>query len=111
LIDSKEKLSSILECPVDSLSLPYGEYTAREIAQAEAAGYRFVFSNVPVWKETPGKILRGRVSVEPDDWPLEFWLKIRGGYGWMAITDFLHQVRGWKRVPVGQAMMAESEVY
>jgi hypothetical protein len=31
-------------------------------------------------------LLLGRISVSPRDWPLEFRLKVRGAYNWMAVA-------------------------
>lgn len=87
---SKTDLEASAGMQVTTLSLPYGEYRPSTLQQCFAAGYEHVFANVPVWDAfSCGGFLRGRVSVEPTDWPVEFWLKLRGGYDWLAIPGWL----------------------
>ena len=49
------------------------------------AGYRKVFTMDPdtVRPDDP-RILVGRIRVDPYDWKIEFWLKIRGAYKGVA---------------------------
>jgi peptidoglycan/xylan/chitin deacetylase (PgdA/CDA1 family) len=100
LRDSRSQLEALCPGPVTSLSFPYGEYDNSVLERCASTGYQFVFANVPVWSRfSCGGILRGRVPVEPEDWPIEFWLKLRGGYDWLALPGYLrHQlIPSWQR--------------
>jgi peptidoglycan/xylan/chitin deacetylase (PgdA/CDA1 family) len=87
LAESKRTLESITRAPVTMLSFPYGSFDGRVLEAAGAAGYQHLFANVPVWAGTRdrGQLL-GRINVSPRDWPLEFRLKARGAYNWMALA-------------------------
>lgn len=87
LIASRRTLEAITGTRVSMLSLPYGSFDDRVIAAAEWAGYQHVFANVPVERGVgDGARLVGRVNVTLHDWPIEFLLKLHGGYDWMAIA-------------------------
>ncbi len=79
---SREWLQRFTGKPVDCLSLPYGSCGEQVLEAAAAAGYAAVFSNVPDDRRRP--LLIGRTNVSPSDWPIEFRLKVVGGYEWMA---------------------------
>lgn len=85
LAHSKHALERLVGEPVTMLSLPYGSFSPPVLEEARAAGYERVFANVPVTKGA-GEGLVGRINVTPADWPLEFRLKARGAYGWMALA-------------------------
>ena len=87
LVTSRETLEAITGARVTMLSLPYGSFNDRVLAAAERAGYEQVFANVPVERGAgDGLRLVGRVNVTLQDWPVEFLLKLYGGYDWMAIA-------------------------
>lgn len=81
-IQSKTDLEAILGREVSLFSFPHGSHNAALDQQARQSGYRRVFTaeagNIPC---TDGFIM-GRVPVEPDDWRLEFRLKVKGAYRW-----------------------------
>jgi peptidoglycan/xylan/chitin deacetylase (PgdA/CDA1 family) len=85
LTQSKRALERLVAEPVTMLSLPYGSFSPPVLEEARAAGYERVFANVPV-TDGAGAGLVGRINVTPADWPLEFRLKARGAYGWMALA-------------------------
>jgi len=85
LTQSKRALESLVAEPVTMLALPYGSFSTPVLEEARAAGYDRVFANVPVTRGA-GDGLVGRINVTPADWPLEFRLKARGAYGWMALA-------------------------
>jgi peptidoglycan/xylan/chitin deacetylase (PgdA/CDA1 family) len=93
LEQSKIELEQLLGREVSLFSFPYGRYSARVVEQARAAGYQRVFTISPTWAfETADEFVTGRVAVEPGDWPLELWLKVRGAYRWQAaVTGWLRQ--------------------
>ena len=87
LAASKRTLEEISGEPVRMLSLPYGSCTSSVLEEARAAGYEQVFANVPVGRGKPSLAgLVGRINVTPRDWPLEFRLKARGAYDWLALA-------------------------
>jgi peptidoglycan/xylan/chitin deacetylase (PgdA/CDA1 family) len=78
-------LSRLLGRPVDTFAFPYGAYADHVVALCRAAGYRFAFTTVPdMLDPRDDPFLRGRVLARVDDGRLEFWLKMRGGYGWKS---------------------------
>jgi len=87
LIESKNKLEEILNKRIELLAYPYGEYNQKVLEISKQAGYKRVFSNVPLFPATKieGFIL-GRISVEPDDWFIEYRLKLMGAYQWLPIA-------------------------
>ncbi|MGE3312991.1 MAG: polysaccharide deacetylase family protein [Limisphaerales bacterium] len=82
---SKSDLESVLQRPVELFSFPHGAHTAPLLAQARTAGYRRVFTVNPECLPAGTEAFSlGRIAVDPDDWPIEFMLKIRGAYRWNA---------------------------
>ena len=87
LAGSKRELEEITGAPVTILSFPYGSFDDRVLEAASAAGYRRLFANVPVMpRSQDGAQLVGRINVSPRDWRVEFRLKVRGAYDWMAVA-------------------------
>lgn len=84
LADSRTTLSQALRRGIETLAFPYGAHDERVVSAARAAGYAVMFSITPTPVSLGAGPVRGRVTVEPDDPPLEFFLKSRGGYAWMA---------------------------
>ena len=86
----RRELQQALGTTITLFAFPYGAYCEKLLSLCHDEGYRRVFANVPVWRRASrGGFLQGRVSVEPTDWGVEFWLKLRGGYNWLAVTGFL----------------------
>lgn len=84
IAESKRKLENILGRPVALFSFPHGEYNDELVAICHEAGYERVFTTDPsVERMAAGDYVIGRVTVEPTDSPLEFWLKLRGAYSWL----------------------------
>jgi peptidoglycan/xylan/chitin deacetylase (PgdA/CDA1 family) len=81
---SRAKIEALLGRPVLFFSFPYGGFTSNLVEQCREAGYQRVFTTLP---ELVSGDLRayavGRVRVDPDDWPLEFRLKLAGAYRWL----------------------------
>jgi peptidoglycan/xylan/chitin deacetylase (PgdA/CDA1 family) len=82
---SKQALEVELGRPVDLFSFPHGAFNGPLVRQARESGYRRLFTTEPrlVNPANPGLIV-GRVAAGPDDWPLEFRLKLAGAYRWQA---------------------------
>jgi peptidoglycan/xylan/chitin deacetylase (PgdA/CDA1 family) len=76
-------------------AFPYGDYDASILESCREAGYQFVFSIIPkVVDPTSEEFVRGRVSVDPADGPVEFYLKMSGAYAWMAHASALKRWLG-----------------
>jgi len=88
LNDSKRILKELTGYDVSLFSFPYGELDARTVDLARKVGYQRVFTVVPTYAlRSQDEYVCGRVSVSPDDWPVEFWLKLMGAYGWMPAAS------------------------
>jgi len=81
---SKTDLEKITGKSVDFLSFPFGSFKEVHVKIANEAGYQKVFTISPVRAFVkPKEFIVGRFVASPDDWKIEFWLKIRGGYLWL----------------------------
>ena len=79
--ESRNRLEAILGKEVRTLSFPHGAFDIRHVSMAREAGYERLFSISPkFYRETD--VVKGRVKVEPSDWPMEFRLKLAGAYRW-----------------------------
>jgi len=101
LIESKRRLENILNKRIDWLAFPHGEYNNKILEFSKQAGYKLVFAALPVLASNKYiNLLKGRICVSPDDWFIEFELKIRGAYQWLPIAvnlkrkvfSFLHNI-------------------
>jgi peptidoglycan/xylan/chitin deacetylase (PgdA/CDA1 family) len=91
LARSKAELEFVLGRQVELFSFPHGAHTARHVEQARQAGYRMVFTIEPSAVSGDSDLYTvGRVAADPEDWPIEFRLKIWGAYRWRC---YLHYVR------------------
>ena len=88
LVESRERLSSIIGSPVRIFCFPYGAFSLELAELARTAGYDHVFTTMPSLVE-PSDFMIGRVPVDPSDWRLEFHLKIMGAYRWTCGWIFL----------------------
>lgn len=89
--ESKKRLETILQMPVDTFSIPFGSYNDTVIENIHKAGYNKIFLNVP-FTNTKGSDscqLYGRIDVSPDDWDIEFRLKLLGAYEWLPIGIYI----------------------
>lgn len=87
LRDSKRVLEEILGYEVVLFSFPHGETDARTISFCRQEGYKKVFSVQPTYVLQAGdEYVMGRVSVSPEEWPIEFWLKLMGAYRWLPVA-------------------------
>jgi peptidoglycan/xylan/chitin deacetylase (PgdA/CDA1 family) len=87
---SRSMLAAIAGQDVRLISFPYGDYDLTVVQICEQAGYDLMFTIAPTPVDLRSRSrLRGRVSVSPDDGPLEFYLKISGSYRWIPIASAL----------------------
>jgi len=90
LVGSKSYLENLLNRRISTLSLPYGAYDSTVLELASSSGYRRVFGSWPMYPlSRPENFFVGRIPVGPDDWALEFRLKIMGAYQWLPIGILL----------------------
>lgn len=83
--ESRTALAQILGENVQTFALPYGSRNAEVLRLAASAGYTRLFLNVPATRrdrDSPVRIV-GRIRVDPTDWALEYYLKVRGAYQWL----------------------------
>jgi peptidoglycan/xylan/chitin deacetylase (PgdA/CDA1 family) len=83
--ESKAELEGLLGEKVALFSFPFGKYSERLVELARKVGYERVFTIEPEsgWAHTD-RFVTGRVAVDPDNWPIEFYLKLVGTYRWSA---------------------------
>lgn len=85
--DSKRKLESLLGREISLISVPYGQFDKKHTKLFKEAGYQRVFLNIPTFPATNTDLfVMGRISVEPDDWTLEYRLKLKGAYQWLPFA-------------------------
>ncbi len=84
ILEPRASLAALLGRTIDTFSFPYGDFNEKLICACRKAGYLRVFTTLPhqVFQNSEEFVI-GRVSVEPTDWKLEFYLKLLGGYSWM----------------------------
>ena len=75
--------------PALHLAFPFGDWSPEVAAAAVAAGYNHLWTvePKPVASGPSGdgaRELLGRVTVDADDWPIEYRLKTAGSYRWIA---------------------------
>ena len=92
LLESRTRLSEILDREVELFSFPYDECSLQLVENAKQCGYKKVFCNAMTFPDLSSRpYLVGRVDVSPADWRLEYWLKLKGAYLWIPLA------RGMKR--------------
>lgn len=92
---SKSALADLLGRDVTVFAFPYGEYDDQVVELCRAAKFRFVYTTMPhTLDPADASFVRGRVRADMDDWPIEFWLKLRGAYSW---TCKPRQLKRWLR--------------
>lgn len=83
LVNSRNQLENALGRTIKLFSFPYGLYDPNLVEWCREAGYERVFTVEPSFAfSATDQYVVGRVSVDPIDWPVEFWLKLRGAYNW-----------------------------
>jgi peptidoglycan/xylan/chitin deacetylase (PgdA/CDA1 family) len=87
LSESKKQLELVLGKKVPTLAFPYDDYNDEVVELARQAGYSRVFKDLPTnpMSRMDG-FLSGRISVSPEDWGIEYWLKLRGAYQWLPLA-------------------------
>jgi peptidoglycan/xylan/chitin deacetylase (PgdA/CDA1 family) len=83
LVRSQHDLEVLIGRPVDRHAYPYGDHSVAVVDVAREV-YRSCYTVTPTLAPPRSGWTVGRVVADPDDWPLEFWLKIHGAYRWMG---------------------------
>ena len=84
LVDSRARLERTLGRSVTLFSFPHGAFHEKLIDRCRECGYDRVFTILPYLAfSVPGEYAVGRVRTDPEDWPLEFYLKLMGAYSWL----------------------------
>jgi len=97
LICSRETLQRLFGRDIDLFSFPYGAFNDSLIGMCRSAGYRRVFTTLPLRAHLdPNEFVTGRVSTDPTDWDIEFRLKLSGAYSWVPWASALKR-RLWGR--------------
>jgi peptidoglycan/xylan/chitin deacetylase (PgdA/CDA1 family) len=94
------KLEAMLHHPVFLFSFPHGGANQSLVRLCQKAGYKLVFTTEPVLlsRNSAGYVI-GRVSCDPWDWKLEFFLKMSGAYCWQVYTQtIVRLLKGKRRV-------------
>jgi peptidoglycan/xylan/chitin deacetylase (PgdA/CDA1 family) len=87
---SRAKLQKLTAQDIRLLAFPYGDHDDSIIDLCRTAGYEYAFSTTPTPIDTTSSdFIRGRVKVDPSDWPLEFFLKYNGAYSWASHVSLL----------------------
>lgn len=83
LCRSRSMLAEMLGRDVKLFSFPYGSFNSRLIELCRDVGYERIFIThpEPIASEDD-EFLVSRTKADPEDWPLEFHLKLRGAYRW-----------------------------
>ena len=83
--NSKSQLEFELNQSMDLFAFPFGFFNEGLVQLARKCGYKRVFTTQPVLYQSELDAFEvGRVVMEPDMWPIEFKLKLLGGYAWFA---------------------------
>lgn len=81
---SKRTLEEILNKSIYLLSFPHGAYNEKIVEMSKEVKYKRVFSNIPSFLFSNNmEYVQGRISVSPDDWMIEYRLKLIGAYRWL----------------------------
>lgn len=84
LSESRARLEEVLHRRINLFSFPFGAFEEKMIEWCREAGYERIFTTLPhLAFSNPQEFLTGRVSADPDDWMLEFNLKLFGAYRWL----------------------------
>ena len=87
---SRTALAELTGGSVTLFAFPYGDHDTNIVEICRQEGFKHVFTIVPEPVEpSAGSFVRGRVSVDPDDGDLEFFLKMSGAYAWLPLASAL----------------------
>jgi peptidoglycan/xylan/chitin deacetylase (PgdA/CDA1 family) len=85
--DSKIHLEKITGREVFTISFPHGAYENIHVKMASDAGYRKIYTIEPKVQKSDNEMVVGRFPARPQDWKIEFYLKIHGAYRWLSFFN------------------------
>jgi peptidoglycan/xylan/chitin deacetylase (PgdA/CDA1 family) len=101
--ESRRILEQLLHLQVRLFCFPYGACSEELFRLCRKAGYDRVFTTAPQFAfSDPTEFVTGRVRVDPNDWRLEFRLKLLGAYRWLPVAWII------KRKIFGQPVEADT---
>ena len=81
---SRDQLRALLDREIELFSFPFGACNQELIEVCREAGYTRVFTIIPrLAFSDPTEFVTGRTEANPNDWPIEFRLKLFGAYRWL----------------------------
>jgi peptidoglycan/xylan/chitin deacetylase (PgdA/CDA1 family) len=87
LSESRRRLSEITHSDVKLFCFPYGAFDDNLLTWCREVGYERVFTTLPhMALSGTDDFAVGRVMSDPDDWWLEFRLKLFGAYRWLPFA-------------------------
>lgn len=87
ICSSRVRLEQMLGRKCNLFAFPYGAFNDHHISICRDAGYERIFTTLPYLSELgPCEFVAGRVTVEPTDYPMEFYLKLHGAYRWLPMA-------------------------
>jgi peptidoglycan/xylan/chitin deacetylase (PgdA/CDA1 family) len=87
LDEPRHTLEQLTAQPVTLFAFPFGALNQASVQAAAAAGYSRIFTVEPrAAFRREREFVTGRVVADPDDWKLEFFLKLHGAYSWRSIA-------------------------
>ena len=90
VVESRDTLAKLVGDSVALFAFPFGDYDASVVDICRREGFKHVFTVVPEPVDLGAEsLVRGRISVDPDDGDLEFFLKMSGAYAWMPLASVL----------------------
>jgi peptidoglycan/xylan/chitin deacetylase (PgdA/CDA1 family) len=95
IAESKAFLEHLTGQEVSLFAFPYGDHNDEVVELCREVGFRHAYSIQPRVVDTRrNDFLRGRVSINPEDGPIEFYLKSSGAYAWLAaLASFRRRAR------------------
>lgn len=87
IIASRARLGELLGRDCNLFAFPFGAFNERLIDICREGGYQRVFTTLPYpAKLGPFEFVSGRVTAEPTDWSIQFFLKLHGSYSWLPFA-------------------------
>ena len=85
---SRAKLAQMFGREFTLFAFPYGAFNNSLIHICRESGYQRIFTTLPYVAELGfEEFVSGRVSAEPTDWQVEFYLKLYGAYRWLPTVS------------------------
>lgn len=98
LMDSKKDLEKQCGRDITHMAFPYDGFNEVIVQWARQCGFRKVYSGYDTYlSDNEDRFLVGRIAVSPDDFMLEFRLKLVGAYDWLhGAVNLKRKLFRWK---------------